>query len=191
MIIAEAATTWRGAWKEGEKAMQRNKRYKHCSKHIAAITTSTSQQQSCQTSLEHPLAFQSETNKNSLIKYHRANYLKYWRQCQQDEFTNRIKSFEESLDCIVRVSGANNLSLRQLKSKETLKFCCHQCSKNMIHASVTLDLTFLKPAKCSMVWTILPAFMPVLVGAGQRYTWGNMIQMYEFHNQTWQAKQKA
>lgn len=36
----------------------------------------------------------------------------------------------------------------------------------------TLDFTFLNPARWSMVWTILPAFMPVLVGAGQRYTWG-------------------
>jgi hypothetical protein len=34
--------------------------------------------------------------------------------------------------------------------------------------SVTFDLTFLKPAKCNMVWTILPAFMPVAVEAGQR-----------------------
>lgn len=37
--------------------------------------------------------------------------------------------------------------------------------------SVTFDLTFLKPAKWSMVWTILPAFMPVAVEAGQRYTY--------------------
>lgn len=34
----------------------------------------------------------------------------------------------------------------------------------------TLDLTFLKPAKFKIVWTVLPAFMPVVVCAGQRYT---------------------
>jgi len=39
------------------------------------------------------------------------------------------------------------------------------------YTAVTFDLTFFKPAKWSMDSTVLPAFIPVVVGAGQRYTY--------------------
>lgn len=84
--------------------------------------------------------------------------------------TDRIKGFEESLDCVIRIPWAYNLTSvwrleQQTKLQEPplLKWISFKVN--------TLDLTFLKPAKFRMVSTVLPAFIPVLVGAGQRYTW--------------------
>lgn len=129
------------------------------------ITTSTSPLQSARTSLPHPLEFQS----GSFPEFNSHNQIQN-KEEQTSIHQNRISGYllhsglwTEPWQCYV-----DFWSQQPAERHEVQWVQIYKC--NSFRQSITFDLIFLNPARCKIVWTVLPAFIPVLVGPGHKYT---------------------